>query len=174
MEQKKKGKGKTVVKVLGSILATLLVLCIAYTAIMGDNLLPTPLPYGLYPVSEQQAEGILKPGALVWTHRNQPVVQGDYITRLEEGNTRIFEQAETDGTGEVVLYQVAFWGTVVLFLHQNMIAILCGLVGLLILCVLIPILTAPRRRMKKRRQELLDLFAFYGEKYDLEDADIDY
>ena len=43
-----------------------------------------------------------------------------------------------------------------------------------ILALLAALFTRGKRRRQRRRRELVELFAFYGEKYDMEEADIDY
>ena len=43
-----------------------------------------------------------------------------------------------------------------------------------LLVLLAALFTRGKRRRARRRRELVELFAFYGEKYDMEEADIDY
>ena len=74
--------------------------------------------------------------------------------------------------GAVHLY-VSGLGGAVTFLHTYRLTVAAAAVIYLLALLGYVVTRGPRKRAKRRR-ELIELFAYYGEKYDMEESGIDY
>lgn len=93
------------------------------------------------------------------------LVKGD----LEE-KTQKLQRQQLSGT---VHFYISRLGGLVTMLANYRLTV-AATAAVYILVLLAALFTRGRRRRARRRRELIELFAFYGEKYDMEESDIDY
>lgn len=150
-------------------------LLVCYVAAFPHDPVPHIFRFGLYPAGEAVEDGIIRSSDAVITDRNAAVRQDSLAVYCQaQGQHRIVRamndrQADT----EAIVYRVSWLGAVLLFLGAWRVAVwsVCGTV---IIFYAIWLLTAKKRRLKQRQQHLRQIFDFYGHKYDLEDANVEY
>lgn len=97
--------------------------------------------------------------------------QGAYLLKGDLGQT--VERLEPERISGTVHLYVSGLGTLVTTLAAYRLTV-AATAAVYLLVLLAALFTRGRRRRARRRKELVELFAFYGEKYDMEEADIDY
>lgn len=195
MAKRKKGhKGLAIVGWTAAGIGVLLLAVMTYTAFFADRLLPEASHYQWSPVTQEDMGPALPRDSLAVVDRRLFPAEGEVgayrdsqgkmafgrvrreeVNRLElaadqaEGLVAV-DRGEMEGT--VHLY-VAGLGRVVEFLHTYRLTVAAVAVLYLALLAVLACTRGPRQRNRKRR-ELMELFAFYGDKYDLEETGIDY
>ncbi len=170
--RKKKSTGK---RVLLSLLAIVLLL-LCYMAWRPYDLLPRPFGYGLYPITQDVPGVSIEAGDAILTDRNATVWEGKLAVfpASGAGAAEIAVAVQTEQSGaEAMAYRIVGLGALVLFLAQWRIVVWGGC-GLLVVVWVVYTLCSKQRRLRKKQQALRQTFAFYGEKYNLEDSDVEY
>lgn len=195
MEEKRIG-GK-IGGILGWGLAIAVGLALAaatYIGFFANRLLPEFCGYQLSPVIQQDMGQALPEGALAVVNlRSLPEENEAAAYRDEEGRMRFGRLCGREGAayllkadlsrqtdrlaadrlaGVVHLY-VSGLGELTETLETYRLTV-AATTAVYILILLTALFTRGKRRRDRRRRELMELFAFYGEKYDMEEADIDY
>ena len=194
--RKKKRKNRLKKRLcLAGIAASVVLLALAlYMAFRADCLLPEGMYRQLIPVTQEDMAPALPKGSLaVVNELETPHERGVAAYRTEddqvafgrvkgetvEGYTlgcdqedETFQVERSQVLGAVGVY-VSGLGALVTVLSTYRLT-LAAAVALYLLFLVAMVCTRGPRRRAKRRRELIELFAFYGEKYDLEEADIDY
>ena len=195
MEEKRIG-GK-IGAILGWGLAIAIGLALAaatYIGFFANRLLPEFCGYQLSPVIQQDMGQALPEGALAVVNlRSLPEENEAAAYRDEEGRMRFgrlcgregaayllkadlsrqTERLAADRLAGVVHLYVSGLGKLTETLETYRLTVAATAAGY-ILVLLTALFTRGKRRRDRRRRELMELFAFYGEKYDMEEADIDY
>lgn len=193
-KQGKVHRGLAIVGWAAAGIGFLLLAMMTYTAFFADRLLPEAMHYQWSPVMQDDMGQALPEGSLAVVDRRGSPAEGEVgayrdaqgkmafgRVRREEVNQLYVaadqaEEAVAVGRGEMegaVHLYVAGLGRVVVFLHTYRLTMAAVAVLYLALLVMLACTKGPRQRNRKRR-ELMDLFAFYGDKYDLEETGIDY
>lgn len=168
----------------GILMACLLIIILAIT-FSKEGLLPSFLPIRAYAVEQEVLPDVLPGGSLAIVDPKAVPEAGHVVLSPEH------TFAVADGAGSLVLiedpavvydaaqslgrvtYRIAMLGSVCLLLQRYRVFVW-------VLCVLLVgtgaawVVTAPKRRRKKEVQELIELFEYYGRKYDAEEEGIDY
>lgn len=195
MEEKRIG-GK-IGGILGWGLAIAIGLALAaatYIGFFANRLLPEFCGYQLSPVIQQDMGQALPEGALAVVNlRSLPEENEAAAYRDEEGRMRFgrlcgregaayllkadlsrqTERLAADRLAGVVHLYVSGLGKLTETLETYRLTV-AATAAVYILILLTALFTRGKRRRDRRRRELMELFAFYGEKYDMEEADIDY
>lgn len=195
MEEKRIG-GK-IGAILGWGLAIAIGLALAaatYIGFFANRLLPEFCGYQLSPVIQQDMGQALPEGALAVVNlRSLPEENEAAAYRDEEGRMRFgrlcgregaayllkadlsrqTERLAADRLAGVVHLYVSGLGKLTETLETYRLTV-AATAAVYILVLLTALFTRGKRRRDRRRRELMELFAFYGEKYDMEEADIDY
>lgn len=195
MEEKRIG-GK-IGAILGWGLAIAVGLALAaatYIGFFANRLLPEFCGYQLSPVIQQDMGQALPEGALAVVNlRSLPEENEAAAYRDEEGRMRFgrlcgregaayllkadlsrqTERLAADRLAGVVHLYVSGLGELTETLETYRLTV-AATTAVYILILLTALFTRGKRRRDRRRRELMELFAFYGEKYDMEEADIDY
>lgn len=195
MEEKRIG-GK-IGAILGWGLAIAIGLALAaatYIGFFANRLLPEFCGYQLSPVIQQDMGQALPEGALAVVNlRSLPEENEAAAYRDEEGRMRFgrlcgregaayllkadlsrqTERLAADRLAGVVHLYVSGLGELTETLETYRLTV-AATAAVYILVLLTALFTRGKRRRDRRRRELMELFAFYGEKYDMEEADIDY
>lgn len=195
MEEKRIG-GK-IGGILGWGLAIAVGLALAaatYIGFFANRLLPEFCGYQLSPVIQQDMGQALPEGALAVVNlRSLPEENEAAAYRDEEGRMRFgrlcgregaayllkadlsrqTERLAADRLAGVVHLYVSGLGKLTETLETYRLTV-AATTAVYILILLTALFTRGKRRRDRRRRELMELFAFYGEKYDMEEADIDY
>lgn len=195
MEEKRIG-GK-IGGILGWGLAIAVGLALAaatYIGFFANRLLPEFCGYQLSPVIQQDMGQALPEGALAVVNlRSLPEENEAAAYRDEEGRMRFgrlcgregaayllkadlsrqTERLAADRLAGVVHLYVSGLGELTETLETYRLTV-AATAAVYILVLLTALFTRGKRRRDRRRRELMELFAFYGEKYDMEEADIDY
>lgn len=195
MEEKRIG-GK-IGAILGWGLAIAVGLALAaatYIGFFANRLLPEFCGYQLSPVIQQDMGQALPEGALAVVNlRSLPEENEAAAYRDEEGRMRFgrlcgkegaayllkadlsrqTERLAADRLAGVVHLYVSGLGKLTETLETYRLTV-AATAAVYILVLLTALFTRGKRRRDRRRRELMELFAFYGEKYDMEEADIDY
>lgn len=195
MEEKRIG-GK-IGGILGWGLAIAIGLALAaatYIGFFANRLLPEFCGYQLSPVIQQDMGQALPEGALAVVNlRSLPEENEAAAYRDEEGRMRFgrlcgkegaayllkadlsrqTERLAADRLAGVVHLYVSGLGKLTETLETYRLTV-AATTAVYILILLTALFTRGKRRRDRRRRELMELFAFYGEKYDMEEADIDY
>lgn len=195
MEEKRMG-GK-IGGILGWVLAIGVGLALAaatYVGFFANYLLPSFCGYQLSPVLQRDMGQALPEGGLaVVDLRSMPEQDEAAAYRDDEGRMRfgrlcgregedfllkadLSQQTETltpDRLAGAVRFYVSGLGGLVTTLETYRLTV-AATAAVYILALLAALFTRGKRRRQRRRRELVELFAFYGEKYDMEEADIDY
>lgn len=195
MEEKRIG-GK-IGGILGWGLAIAIGLALAaatYIGFFANRLLPEFCGYQLSPVIQQDMGQALPEGALAVVNlRSLPEENEAAAYRDEEGRMRFgrlcgregaayllkadlsrqTERLAADRLAGVVHLYVSGLGKLTETLETYRLTV-AATAAVYILVLLTALFTRGKRRRDRRRRELMELFAFYGEKYDMEEADIDY
>lgn len=174
-----------------AILCAVLLLAMTYLSLCPDGLWLPRLRWGVYALDGAQM-GIRAGSAVVVTRTQQPPegrliavrqegrVALAYLDKLEDG------QAALDAGGEVTMaaqgdilgtadYEVFALGAVIRALGGEPGRYLVWAADGLTICLLcIWLATLPARRVRRRRQELIRLFEYYGTKYDHEEEGVEY
>ena len=166
------------------LVGLLLLFALAVT-LSTDGLLPAFLPVRAYAVQENVFEDILPKGSLVIVDP-EAAIEGGHIVRGPEGMLTVadgegnlilaadpaVQYDQADGAGRVI-YRINGMGAA-LQLVQDHRVVVWGMMGLGAVGLLVWAAGAPKRRRKKEVQELIELFDYYGRKYDAEEEGIDY
>lgn len=185
----------TINKVLTGILCLIIFLAVfmvTFVTFTGDNLAIPGITKDIYAVPDNPFGDILPSGALAVLSKVEDyeighiVVYGDsegiwfgLITRIngaeilclsEEGKTATTSKPFIRGR---VTYRVNNLGTAAMFIQKHRVVIWIAETALF-LAACIYLVTLPKRKRRAEISELIKLFDYYGKKYDLEDADIDY
>lgn len=195
MEEKRIG-GK-IGGILGWGLAIAVGLALAaatYIGFFANRLLPEFCGYQLSPVIQQDMGQALPEGALAVVNlRSLPEENEAAAYRDEEGRMRFgrlcgkegaayllkadlsrqTERLAADRLAGVVHLYISGLGELTETLETYRLTV-AATAAVYILVLLTALFTRGKRRRDRRRRELMELFAFYGEKYDMEEADIDY
>lgn len=177
-----------------AILIGILLALATYIGFFADHLLPGFCSRQLSPVVQRDMGQALPEGSLavvdlaaapeqgeVAAYRDEKgrmlfgrmcgAQQGGYLLKgdLEE-KAQMLEPEQLSGT---VHFYVSRLGGLVTTLATYRLTI-AATTAVYLLVLLAALFTRGKRRRARRRRELVELFAFYGEKYDMEEADIDY
>lgn len=166
----------------------------AYIGFFANRLLPGFCSYQLSPVFQRDMGQALPEGGLaVVDLRSMPEQDEAAAYRDDEGRMRFGRLCGREGedyllkadlsrqterlapdqvAGAVRLY-VSGLGELAMTLETYRLTV-AATAAVYILVLLAALFTRGKRRRERRRRELMELFAFYGEKYDMEEADIDY
>ena len=177
----------------GQVQRVLLALAL-YMAFRADCLLPEGMYRQLVPVTQEDMDPALPKGSLAVVNELETphergvaayqtsdgqVAFGRVKEETVEGYTLGFDQEDEtfqvkrkQVLGAVGVYVSGLGGLVTVLSTYRL--TLAAAVALYLLFLVAMVCTRGPRRRAKRRRELMELFAFYGEKYDLEEADIDY
>lgn len=189
---KKRSKAPFVITCI--VISVIAFLCV-YLSLIGQNLFPRDLSFSLHAVTAAgQEPGIKKGSALLIDRRYYPRV-GEIAAFYTAGSDKIkfgtvvmsnanqfMLQTERDGELLEVGYEfvdgyvyavVPHLGTVWAFLHDYQIYV-WGVFGVAAAALITVGATGKARYRKKRAQALCEIFEFYGAKYDLEDAGLEY
>ena len=109
-------------------------------------------------------------GQVAFGRVKEETVEGYTLGFDQEDET--FQVKRKQVLGAVGVYVSGLGGLVTVLSTYRL--TLAAAVALYLLFLVAMVCTRGPRRRAKRRRELMELFAFYGEKYDLEEADIDY
>lgn len=194
--RKKKRKNRLKKRLcLAGIATSVVLLALAlYMAFRADCLLPEGMYRQLIPVTQEDMAPALPKGSLaVVNELETPHERGVAAYQTEDGQVAFgrvkgetvegytpgcdqedetFQVERSQVLGAVGVY-VSGLGALVTVLSAYRLT-LAAAVALYLLFLVAMVCTRGPRRRAKRRRELIELFAFYGEKYDLEEADIDY
>lgn len=178
----------------GAVVSVVLLAVALFMAFRADCLLPEGMHQQLIPVTQEDMAPALPKGSLaVVSELETPHERGVAAYRTQDGQMafgRVKEETVDGYTlgvdqgeetlqverkqvlGAVGVY-VSGLGRLVTVLSSYRLT-LAAAAALYLLFLGAMVCTRGVRRRAKRRRELTELFAFYGEKYDLEEADIDY
>lgn len=192
--KKRKSRWKKRMRLAGVSVSVVLLALALYMAFRADCLLPEGMHRQLVPVTQEDMDPALPKGSLAvideletphergvaaYQTSDRQVAFGRVKEETVEGYTLGFDQEDEtfqvdrkQVLGAVGVY-VSGLGTLVTVLSTYRLT-LAAVVALYLLFLVAMVCTRGARRRAKRRRELMELFAFYGEKYDLEEADIDY
>lgn len=195
MEEKRIGGRIGAILGWGLAIAVGLALAAAtYIGFFANRLLPEFCGYQLSPVIQQDMGQALPEGALAVVNlRSLPEENEAAAYRDEEGRMRFgrlcgkegaayllkadlsrqTERLAADRLAGVVHLYVSGLGKLTETLETYRLTV-AATAAVYILVLLTALFTRGKRRRDRRRRELMELFAFYGEKYDMEEADIDY
>lgn len=177
------------IKIIAAVLGGLLFLLVAAgclsVTLAGRGLLPAFLSVEGYAVQHDGLDGLLPGGSLAIVDPGAELEAGHVALLFEgtlgiaDGEGRLIDAhapevsyAASDAVGRVI-YRIAGLGTVLSLLQQGR-WVLWALLALVLLGGIAWAVTAPKRRRKKEVRELIELFDYYGRKYDAEEEDIDY
>ena len=176
-------------------------LCLAFIVIAActavtfteNNILPDGLRWRAYPVTLEGADAewlgeAMPNGCLALADRDSELLSGS-ITAVEDEGEITFGVVSEDGEGiirvstgillpkeqslGVVFYRIEGLGAAVDMIRENAVAVRVGAAAVIAVCLLWAV-TLPSRRRKKEVRELIELFEYYGRKYDEEEEGIDY
>ena len=166
------------------LLLLALALCLLVT-FSTDGLLPKVLPVQGYAVWDASFEELLPVGSLAIVDPEASMESGHVVWGPEgrltvadgEGNLILAADPaivydQTYGTGRII-YRINGLGAILETVQQNKM-ILWGILGIGAASAAAWGLNAPKRRRRKEVQELIELFDYYGRKYDAEEEGIDY
>lgn len=177
------------IKIIAAVLGGLFLLlatagCLSVT-LAGRGLLPAFLSVEGYAVQHDSLDGLLPGGSLAIVDPGAELEAGHVALLFEgtlgiaDGEGRLIDAhapevsyAASDAVGRVI-YRIAGLGTVLSLLQQGR-WVLWALLALVLLGGIAWAVTAPKRRRKKEVRELIELFDYYGRKYDAEEEGIDY
>lgn len=191
---KPKHKGLVAAGWVFACLGALALLLMNWVAFSKGGLLPGFLPWQLIPVTDDTMGAALPQGSLALVEESylptapQVAAYGDefgatafarvinqtgedYQLGADEGQSLVLAQ-KSQLQGRVNFY-IAGIGSAALWLRQFRLTV-AALGTLYLLALLAVLLTRGPRQRARYRRELIELFAFYGEKYDAEESDIDY
>ena len=193
-KRKRQNRGLAIAGYVAACVGVLLLAVMTYTAFFADRLLPEGLPYQWSPVNQTDMGQALPEGALAVVDKQLYPSEREVGAYRDEEGRMVFgrvakeevnqlvltaDQGEASATversameGAVHLY-VAGLGAVVELLHTYRLTVAAVAVLYLALLLVLVCTRGTRQRSRKRR-ELIELFAFYGDKYDLEETGIDY
>ena len=194
MRKRKKNRGLLALGWTAAILVLLLFGAMVYAGFRAEGLLPDGTGYQWLPVTQGDMGSALPKGVLAIVDRRQvpqPKVVTAYrietgpgsfgpVASIQDGICRLVsDQGKELGSveeeallGAVHLY-VSGLGGAVTFLHTYRLTVAAAAVIYLLALLGYVVTRGPRKRAKRRR-ELIELFAYYGEKYDMEESGIDY
>ncbi len=192
--KKRKSRWKKRLCLTGVGVSVVLLALALYMAFRADCLLPEGMYRQLVPVTQEDMDPALPKGSLaVVNELETPHERGVAAYQTSDGQVafgRVKEETvkgytlgfdQEDETfqvkrkqvlGAVGVYVSGLGGLVTVLSTYRL--TLAAAVALYLLFLVAMVCTRGPRRRAKRRRELMELFAFYGEKYDLEEADIDY
>ena len=180
-------------KIFGAVLtAAVICACVLSAAVTvpGDNILPPFMGTAIYAAPSNQYEELLPSGCAVLAEKDFQPERGDLVVYFSDGVTAIgavLDQEEgeirlLDGEEKTVpfenvkgriFYRIDGLGRVITFIKNNSAAVRIAdaaiLAAILVWCV-----TLPSRRRKAEVKELIELFDYYGRKFDEEEEGIDY
>lgn len=185
---------KALKKIMASVLsvAAALVLCLClFVTFTTGGLLPGFLKIGAYAVESDEYGGVMPQGSVALVDKGSAIEKGDIVVFLsqggysfgtvlsrEEGWVSLSSMGQSaDFTLEViqgrVFYRINGLGSAAVFLRDNRMAVV-AVIAAAALGVIIWLASLPARRRRKEVKELIELFEYYGRKYDLEEEGIDY
>ena len=179
---------KKILRYTGALLAALLALalfCLTLSVTSDGSFLPGFLPIEGYAVSGDAFPDLLPAGSLAIIRPGAPLEAGR-IALLNDGTLGV-----ADGQGQVltptqpigirqadqargpVVWRISGLGGLFSALRRHP-AVLWTIWGLLLLGTALWCVTLPHRRRKREVRELIELFDYYGRKFDAEEEGIDY
>lgn len=179
---------KKILRYTGMGLAALLALtlfCLTLSVNSDGSFLPGFLPIEGYAVWGDAFSDLLPAGSLAIVRPDAPLEAGhvallrDGLLGVADGTGQILTRTQpvqaypaSDAAGRVV-WRIAGLGSLLSALRSRP-ALLWCVWGLVLLGVLLWCATLPRRRRKREIRELIELFDYYGRKFDAEEEGIDY
>lgn len=182
---------KMIKKIAGGLLAVLLILIFGqclYATAAWPNYLPVFLPVEGYAVPASSLGDLLPEGSLALVDPDAAMETGHIALYFEEKQVcfGIVHEAGVilsadepnvivnhDTVAGRVVYRINGLGTFFGLLTQHGIAVWVLCAALVVGCIAWAV-TVPRRRRKKEVRELIELFDYYGRKYDAEEEGIEY
>ncbi|WP_458863582.1 hypothetical protein [Acidaminobacterium chupaoyuni] len=191
--KKKKYKTGRVIGLVFVILLFLILCLLTYSAFRPFSLLPQGLNWQAAPVAENTLKNSLPKGSLAMIDRLKTPHQNDMAAYRENDQIKFGRVAEEKAEGYqlqnetdsksvfidrvkiygAVPYYIANLGALLLLLNEFRLTMV-AVCALYLVFWLLFLATAPARRKMRKKKELMELFEFYGEKYDIEEAGIDY
>ena len=187
MRVEKKSRWKAVL----TVLCAAVLLALTYLSLLPDGLWLPRLRWGVYALENAQM-GLRQGSAVVVTRTSRPpagrmiairqaggVVLG-YLDKLEDGEAVLDAggQSMTAAQGDILGtadYEVFVLGAVIRTLGGEPGRYLVWAADGIYVCLLcVWLATLPSRRRKRRREELIRLFEYYGTKYDREEDGLEY
>lgn len=187
MRVEKKSRWKAVLAVLCAVV----LMVMSYLTLLPDGLWLPRLRWGVYAIDGAQM-GLRESSAVLVTRTSQPA-EGEmvavrqageitlgYLDKLESGEAVVdidgqsvtVDQGDILGTAD---YEVFALGAVIHALGgQPGRYFVWAADGLYVCLLCLWLATLPNRRRKRRREELIRLFEYYGAKYDHEEEGLDY
>lgn len=176
---------------LGAVLLCLLLALLACVTFSREGFLPGFLSVGAYPVRTGVYGDLLPRGSLALTEKDPALSVGDIVvlpmggervigsvlTAEEDSLTVRVADAELRADASQVLgrvyYELDGLGDFCVTLKNNRTAVWCAL-ALLTAAAVAFVVTIPSRRHKAEVKKLIELFDYYGNKFDEEEKDIEY
>ncbi len=179
---------KTIKIIAGAAAALLFLLtaaCCLSVTLADGGLLPAFLPFEGYAVQSDSLGGLLPGGSLAIVDPDAALEAG-HVAMLFAGTTAVADgegmlidpeapevaYEAADAAGRVV-YRIAGLGALLALLQQGKL-IVWAVLAVVLIGALLWMAAAPKRRRKKEIRELIELFDYYGRKYDAEEEGIDY
>lgn len=180
-------------KIFGTVLAAVVICASVLSAavtLSGDNILPPFMGTAMYAAPANQYAELLPSGCAVLAEKDFHPERGDLVVYSsggtisvgavlgqEEGEMRLLDGEERDVPFEDVkgriFYRIDGLGRVIMFIKNNSAAVRVTDAAILG-AILIWCATLPSRRRKAEVRELIELFDYYGRKFDEEEKGIDY
>lgn len=182
-----------ILKYIALCLVFLILSACTYVTYTEDNLMPEGFGIGAYPAQLEGADAewlgnAVPNGSLVIADESIEPTAGDVAVYKGE-NRYAFAVISEDGSQMIspdltvtlpaeenlgiAFYRIEGLGSAVLMLRENAVAVRAA-AGLTVALSLVWIITLPSRRRKKEVRELIELFDYYGRKFDEEEEGIDY
>ncbi len=182
---------KKILLVPAAVLVCLAVCAVLTVTLSTDGFLPSFLPIGAYQVNTSEYGAMLPRGSLVVAERGAVLGIGDIVV-LPVGSERVIGSVLelNDGTAFVraggtdlavevsrvcgrVYYRFDGLGDFCARLRQYRVAIWCVML-LIAAAAAAFVASAPARRHKAEVKRLVELFDYYGRKFDEEEKDVEY
>ncbi|MDD6316226.1 MAG: hypothetical protein PUB63_04370 [Clostridia bacterium] len=179
---------KKILRYTGALLAALLALalfCLTLSVTSDGSFLPGFLPIEGYAVSGDAFPDLLPAGSLAIIRPGAPLEAGriallnDGTLGVADGQGQILTPTQPIGIRQAdqargpVVWRISGLGGLFSALRRHP-AVLWTIWGLLLLGTALWCVTLPRRRRKREVRELIELFDYYGRKFDAEEEGIDY
>ncbi len=176
---------KIIAGAMGALLFLIMVLACLSVTLADDGLLPDFLPVEGYAIAADTLDGLLPGGSLAIVDPAAPLEPG-HVAISPEGSPVVADGEgwlrdpgdpalaweEADSRGRVV-YRIAGLGALLSLISEGRTFVWAAL-ALTAACAALWMAAAPKRRRKKEVRELIELFDYYGRKYDAEEEGIDY
>ncbi|MBQ5813323.1 MAG: hypothetical protein IIW34_04145 [Clostridia bacterium] len=182
-----------IVRYIALCLAFVFIAACTAVTFTNDNILPEGMRWRAYPVTLEGADAewlgeAMPNGCLALADGESELISGSIAVIEDEGEVT-FGVVSEDGEGiirvssgsllpkdqslGVVFYRIEGLGAAVSFIRENAMAVRVGAAAIIAVSLLW-VVTIPSRRRKKEVRELIELFEYYGRKYDEEEEGIDY